>query len=54
MLWVEKSLKEQLVPTPLPWAGPPITKAGYSEAHLRTPEGMGSPQLLWAICFNAS
>jgi len=50
MVWVERDLKDQHVPTPLPWAGTPSTRPGCSKPHPTWPgtlPGRRHPQLLW-------
>jgi len=51
MVWVGSDLKDQLVPTPLPWAAIPSSRPGCSKRHPTWPwtlQGMEHPQLLWA------
>lgn len=36
MVWVERELKGYLVPNPLPWAGLPSTRPGFSETSILT------------------
>jgi len=52
MVWVGRDLIDHPVPTPLPWAGTPSTRPGYSELHPTWP-GRGQPQLLWATWSSA-
>jgi len=47
MIWVESDLNDHVVPTPLPWAGTPATRPGYSKSHPDWPwtlPGRGQPQ----------
>ena len=51
MVWAGRDLKDRLVPTPLPWAGTPSTRAGCSEPRPTWPgmfPGMGHLPPLWA------
>jgi len=53
MAWIGRNLKDNLVPTPLPWAGLPTTGSGCSDpypAWTWVPPRMGHPQFLWTAC----
>lgn len=57
MPWVGRDLRDQLVPTPPPWAGTRSTKPACSKPHSTWPwtlTEMEHPQLLWAACSSAS
>jgi len=56
MVWVGKDLNDHLVPTPLPGAGTPSTRPGYSKSHSTWPwtlPGREHPQL-WETYSSAS
>ena len=57
MVWVGRHLRDRPVPTPLPWAGTPSTRPGFSKTKPTWPWallGRGHPQLLWETFSSAS
>lgn len=57
MAWVGRDVKDNLVSTPQPWSGKPVTRSGCLGPHSiwsLTLSGMEHSQLLWTTGSSAS